>query len=55
LVLKGSLTIQPRDRDVSLYEGEFFVVPKGGEHCPRADEEAYGDVDTTLTAEEIEL
>ena len=40
LVLKGHLTIQLRDRDVELDEGEMFVVPRGVEHCPRADEEA---------------
>jgi mannose-6-phosphate isomerase-like protein (cupin superfamily) len=41
LVLKGTLTIQLRDRDVVLNEGELFVVPRGVEHCPRADEEAH--------------
>ena len=40
LVLKGHLTIQLRDRDVELDEGELFVVPRGVEHCPRAEEEA---------------
>src|SRR5436309_9578435 len=39
LVLKGRLTIQLRDRDVVLEPGELFVVPRGVEHCPRADEE----------------
>jgi mannose-6-phosphate isomerase-like protein (cupin superfamily) len=41
LVLRGRLTIQLRDRDVELREGELFVVPRGVEHCPRADEEAH--------------
>ena len=41
LVLSGRLTIQLRDRDVSLGEGELFVVPRGVEHRPRADEEAH--------------
>jgi mannose-6-phosphate isomerase-like protein (cupin superfamily) len=41
LVLRGRLTIQLRDRDVELHEGELFVVPRGVEHCPRADEEAW--------------
>ena len=41
LVLKGRLTIQLRDRDVELREGDLFVVPAGVEHCPRADEEAH--------------
>ena len=40
LVLSGRLTIQLRDRDVELGAGELFVVPRGVEHCPRADEEA---------------
>ena len=41
LVLSGHLTIQLRDRDVELSAGELFVVPRGVEHCPRADEEAH--------------
>jgi mannose-6-phosphate isomerase-like protein (cupin superfamily) len=39
LVLAGELTIQLRDRDVVLGPREFFVVPRGIEHCPRADVE----------------
>ena len=41
LVLKGTLTIKLRDGDVTLGPGEMFVVPKGVEHCPVADEEAH--------------
>jgi mannose-6-phosphate isomerase-like protein (cupin superfamily) len=41
LVLKGRVTIQMREGDVTLGPGELFVVPKGVEHCPRADEEAH--------------
>jgi len=40
LVLRGHLTIQLRDRDVELDEGELYVVPRGVEHCSRAEEEA---------------
>ena len=40
LVLKGHLTIQLRDRDIELGEGELYVVPRGVEHCPRTEEEA---------------
>jgi mannose-6-phosphate isomerase-like protein (cupin superfamily) len=40
LVLAGRLTIQLRGRDVELGPGELFVVPRGIEHCPRAEEEA---------------
>lgn len=39
LVLEGRLTIQLRDRDVVLGPGQLYVVPRGVEHCPRADEE----------------
>ena len=41
LVLGGRLTIQLRDRDVELGPGELFVVPRGVEHCPKADPEAH--------------
>ena len=41
LVLKGRLTLQFRDRDVVLDEGELFVVPRGVEHCPRSDDETH--------------
>jgi mannose-6-phosphate isomerase-like protein (cupin superfamily) len=39
LVVDGELTIQLRDRDVVLGPGQLFVVPRGVEHCPSADEE----------------
>ena len=39
LVLDGRLTIQLRDENVVLGPGELFVVPRGVEHCPRADGE----------------
>jgi mannose-6-phosphate isomerase-like protein (cupin superfamily) len=67
LVLDGHLTIQLRDRDVELGRGEMFVVPRGMEHCPKADEEAHvllieprgtvntGDAGGELTAEEVEI
>jgi mannose-6-phosphate isomerase-like protein (cupin superfamily) len=41
LVLKGRLTIQLRDGDVHLGPGEMYVVPKGVEHCPVAEEVAH--------------
>jgi mannose-6-phosphate isomerase-like protein (cupin superfamily) len=67
LVLRGRLTIQLRDRDIELSAGEMFVVPRGVEHCPRADDEAHvllieprgtpntGDAGGPLTATEREL
>ena len=41
LVLAGRLSIQLRDRDVELGPGQLFVVPRGVEHCPKADEETH--------------
>jgi mannose-6-phosphate isomerase-like protein (cupin superfamily) len=40
-VVRGRLTIRLRDGDVRLEEGEFAVVPKGAEHMPVAEEEAW--------------
>src|SRR5918995_7458832 len=37
LVIDGELTIQLRDRDVVLGPHEMYVVPRGVEHCPRAE------------------
>ena len=39
LVISGRLTIHLRDRDIELGPGELFVVPRGVEHCPEAQEE----------------
>jgi len=67
LVVRGRLTIHLRDRDIELQEGELFVVPRGVEHCPEADEDAHvllieprgtvntGDAGGSLTAEPIDL
>jgi mannose-6-phosphate isomerase-like protein (cupin superfamily) len=41
LVLKGRVTIQMREGDVTLGPGEMFVVPKGVEHRPVAEDEAH--------------
>ena len=41
LVVKGSLRIRFRDRDVRLEEGEFLIVPKGVDHLPIAEQEAH--------------
>jgi mannose-6-phosphate isomerase-like protein (cupin superfamily) len=39
LVIKGNLLIKLRDREISLSEGEFVIIPKGVEHKPVAIEE----------------
>jgi quercetin dioxygenase-like cupin family protein len=41
LILKGRLTIQLRSGDIALDEGDLFVIPRGVEHCPVAEEEAH--------------
>lgn len=41
LVLKGRLRIDLRDGPVTLGPGELFVVPKGVEHRPVAEEETH--------------
>lgn len=41
LVRSGRLTIHLADReDVIIGPGEFFIVPRGVEHCPSAEEES---------------
>ena len=61
IVIEGKMTLKFRDGDVNLSEGEMFVVPKGVEHKPCAEEECRilvveprgvintGDVDGELT------
>jgi Mannose-6-phosphate isomerase len=41
MVLKGRLEIQFREGRVLVREGEMFVVPKGLEHKPAAEEECH--------------
>lgn len=65
LVLKGRLTIRMREGDVTLGPGELYVVPKGVEHCPVAEEETHllliepagtpntGDPETAVVKEKI--
>jgi mannose-6-phosphate isomerase-like protein (cupin superfamily) len=40
-VVKGVLTIKLRDKDLTLREGEFAIIPKGVEHMPVAQEEVW--------------
>lgn len=41
LVVKGQLVLELREQDVVLEEGEFFIVPRGVEHKPVAEEEVH--------------
>jgi len=66
LVVKGRFRIEFRDKTVWLEEGEFIVVPRGVEHKPVADEEAWivlfepastlntGNVNNEFTLRELE-
>lgn len=41
LVVKGQLTIQLRDEELVLEEGELVIIPRGVEHRPVADQETH--------------
>ncbi|MCW1100118.1 cupin domain-containing protein [Streptomyces sp. RS2] len=40
LVIEGRITIQLRTGDVELGPQDVYVVPRGIDHCPKADHEA---------------
>ena len=40
-VVKGQLVIKMRNKDIKLEEGEFYIIPKGIEHLPVAEEEVH--------------
>jgi mannose-6-phosphate isomerase-like protein (cupin superfamily) len=66
MVMKGQLTLELRDRSVVVEPGEFFIVPRGVEHKPTAEEETHlllfeplstkhtGDVMADITLETYE-
>jgi len=66
LVVQGSFDMQFRDRVETLNEGEFIIVPRGVEHCPRAESEVHvmlfepastlntGEGESELTVRELE-
>ena len=41
LVVKGTMRMRFRERDVLVREGEFIIVPRGVEHMPVAEEEVH--------------
>lgn len=41
LVVKGKLLLKFKDEDVELNEGEFYIIPRGVEHMPVAEEEVH--------------
>jgi mannose-6-phosphate isomerase-like protein (cupin superfamily) len=40
-VVKGTLTVKLRERDLTLREGELVIIPKGVEHMPVAEDEVW--------------
>ena len=65
-IIEGTLSIEFRDKMVTLEEGEMLIIPKGIEHKPIAKEEVWvllvepsnikhtGDVKHELTKESFE-
>lgn len=41
MVIKGKLVIKLRAEDIVLNEGELFIIPKGTEHMPVAEDEVH--------------
>jgi mannose-6-phosphate isomerase-like protein (cupin superfamily) len=41
MVIKGSFKMEYRDKIIEVNEGEIVIVPRGIEHKPVADEEAW--------------
>ena len=66
MVIKGHLTIKLRDGDIELDEGELYIIPKGVEHMPVAENEVHvlmfepmgtvntGNVESDKTIRDIE-
>ena len=66
LVIKGSLLMKLRDREIRVEQGEFVIIPRGVEHLPVAEEEVHvlllepksalntGDVVNDMTVPELD-
>lgn len=67
MVIKGHLTIKLRDGNVELDEGELYIIPRGVEHMPVAENEVHvlmfepkgtvntGNVESDRTVKDIEV
>ncbi|MCK6616815.1 MAG: cupin domain-containing protein [Cyclobacteriaceae bacterium] len=44
ILFKGHMTIQLRDKNIEMYKDDMLIVPKGVEHCPKAN----GDVELLI-------
>lgn len=66
-VVKGSFSMEYRDKTITINENEFLIVPKGVEHRPVAEEEVSvmlfepaatlntGDAISDLTKHQLEI
>ena len=66
MLVKGSLKIRLKAKDIDLTEGQFFIIPRGVEHLPVAEEECHvvlfepksvlntGNIKNEKTVEELE-
>lgn len=41
MVIKGRMVIKLRTEDITLNEGEIFIIPRGIEHMPVAEDEVH--------------
>lgn len=67
LIIKGTLTIEFRDKMVTLNEGEMLIIPKGVEHKPFTQDEVWvllfepssikhtGEVNHKLTKQKFDI
>jgi mannose-6-phosphate isomerase-like protein (cupin superfamily) len=67
LVIKGSFIMELRDKNITINEGEFLIVPRGVEHRPNAPEEVEillfepattlntGNVENEFTKKELDI
>ena len=65
-IIKGQLLLKFRDKEVTLKEGDMYIVPRGVEHQPIAEEECHlllfepkstahtGDVESELTVKNLD-
>jgi mannose-6-phosphate isomerase-like protein (cupin superfamily) len=67
LVVKGSFIMELRDKNITINQGEFLIVPRGVEHRPNAPEEVEillfepattlntGNVENEFTKKELDI
>jgi len=56
-IIKGSLLVKFRDKEILLDEGDLLIIPKGVEHLPIAEKEVHMlvfEVKTTLNTGNVQ-